>query len=152
MQIIDDAYPVLREVLLDLREMQSIELLRIHAIRPGGQAEIEKLAGHAQSRRIHEAVLDADAASLAMAAAPVDGMSRVLARVSGLTLDVSPFLYAADDDTGHRTMVFQFKCKKADDWHMECAADSTTRISSAAQHDALLLPMDGLIRPSGEVA
>lgn len=149
MKIIDEAYPVMREILLDLRDMQSVELLRVQAIQPGGQAEVEKLAGHAQSRRIHEVVLDADAAALAMAAAPVDGMSRVLARVSGLALDLSPFLYADDDDTGHRTRVFHFKCKRADDWQMECVADSTTKTSPAAQHETLLAPFDNLLGRSG---
>lgn len=148
-KIIDEAYPVVREVLLDLRDMQIVELLRIHAMHPGSQAEVERLTGHAQSRRIHELALDADAASLAMSAASVDGMSRVLARVCGITLDLSPFLYAADDDTGHRTRIFQFKCRKADGWHMECVADSTIRTSSAAQHDALLASFENLLGHNG---
>ena len=151
-KIIDEAYPVVREVLLDLRDMQYIELLRVHTIQPGGQAEVEKLMGHAQSRRIDELSLDADAASLAISAATVDGMSRVLARVSGLTLDLSPFLYAADDDTGHRTRVFHFKCKKGNDWLMECVADSTTKISAAPQHEGLLVRFEPLIGQSGEGA
>lgn len=145
-KIIDDAYPVVREILLDLRDLQTIELLRIHAIQPGSQAEVETLTGHAQSRRIHERVLDAEAASLAMSATPVDGMSRVLAHISGLTFDLSPFLYAADDDTGHRTRVFHFKCKKAGEWQMECVADSTAKASSAAQHEGLLVRFADLLQ------
>lgn len=151
-EIIDEAYPVVREVLLDLRDMQSIELLRIHAIQPGGQAEVEKLTGHAQSRRIHELALDPDAARLAMSATSVDGMSRVLAHVGGFTWDLSPFLYTADDDTGHRTRVFHFKSKKANGWHMECVADSTSRISPAPQHEALLIQFENLLAQSGEGA
>jgi hypothetical protein len=149
-KIIDESYPVVREVLLDLRDMQSVELLRIHSLRPGSQAEVERLTGHAQSRRFYELALDADAASLAMSATSVDGMSRVLARVSGLMLDLSPFLYAADDDTGHRTRVFQFKCKRADGWHLECVADSTIKTSSAAQHDVLLAPFEHLLVHNGD--
>lgn len=151
-RIIDEAYPVVRDVLLDLRDMQSVELLRIHFLRPGSQADVERLTGHAQSRRIYELALEADAASLAMSASSVDGMSRVLARVSGLMLDLSPFLYAADDDTGHRTRVFQFKCKKADDWQMECVADSTIKTSPATQHDALLAPFENLLGHNGDDA
>lgn len=151
-KIIDEAYPVMREILLDLRDMQSIELLRVHSIQPGSQGEVEKLMGHAQSRRIHELTLDANAASLAMSAATVDGMSRVLARLNGLTLDLSPFLYAADDDTGHRTRVFHFKCKKGNNWQMECVADSTTKTSAAAQHEDLLVRFESLLRRSGERA
>lgn len=147
-EIIDVAYPVMREVLLDLREMRSVELLRIQALRPGDQAEVEELMGHAQSRRIRDEVLNAEAAVLAMSAAPVDGMSRVLARVGGLSLDLSPFLYADDDVTGHRTRVFHYKCKKDDEWQMECVADSTTKASPAAPHEALLVPLEQLLRRS----
>jgi hypothetical protein len=148
--IIDDAYPVVRELLLDLRGMQNVELLRIHAIKQGGQAEIERLAGHAQSRRIQVLTLDHDAALLAMSATTVDCMFSVLARVNGSTLDLSPFLYTADDDTGHRTRVFHFKCKKGNDWHMECVADSTTKASSDPQHEALLVRFEDLLGQSGE--
>jgi hypothetical protein len=143
--IIDEAYPVVRELLLDLRDIQGVELLRIRAILPGGQAEVERLTGHAQSRRIYELDLDAEAASLAMSAASVDGLSRVLARVDGMTLDLSPFLYAVDDDTGHRTKVFDFKCKKGDAWHLECVADATSKTSPAPLHEALLVRFDPLI-------
>lgn len=148
-KIIEDAYPVLRELLLDLREIQRIELVRIHAIMAGGKAEVERLTGHAQSRRIRTLTLDPEAASLAMSATSVDGMSRVLARASGLTLDLSPFVYAADDETGHRTRVYHFKCKMNDDWQMECVADSTTRSSPAAQHEALLARFENLLGQSG---
>jgi hypothetical protein len=149
-EIIDEAYPVVREILLDLRDIQSVELLRIHAIHPGGQAEVERLTGHAQSRRIYELALDADTASLAMSAAAVDGMSRVLARVNGLNLDLSPFLYTVDDDTGHRTRVLDFKCKKGDGWHLECVADATTKISSAHLNEALLVRYENLFSQNGE--
>lgn len=151
-KIIDEAYPVMREILLDLRDMQNIELLRVHSIQPGSKGEVEKLMGHAQSRRIHDLALDANAALLALSAATVDGMSRVLARLNGLTLDLSPFLYAADDDTGHRTRVFHFKYKKGNVWQMECVADSTTKTSAAPQHEDLLSRFEGLLRQSGEGA
>lgn len=144
-QIIEDAYPVVREALLDLRDLQSVELLRIHALQPGSQAEVERLTGHAQSRRIHYLALDADMASLAMSATSVDGMSRVLARLNGAALDLSPFLYAMDDDTGHRTQVLHFKCKKDNDWHMECVADSTTKKSVAMNHEELLSRFENIL-------
>lgn len=144
-KIVDEAYPVMREVLLDLQDMQSVELLRIRAVQPGGRAEVEQLTGHAQSRRISEEVLNPEALALATSAAPVDGMSRVLARVAGLNLDLSPFLYAEDDDTGHRTKVFHYKRKRAGEWQMECVADSTTKSSPAAQHEALLVPFEKLL-------
>ena len=151
-KIIDEAYPVLREALLDLRDMRGVELFRIDKIQPGGRVDVEKLRGHAQSRSIDHLGPDAEAAALAISAATVDGMSRVLARVDGLILDLSPFLYADDDETGHRTRVFHYKCKKAGEWHMECVADSTTKTSPAAQHEALLVPFEQLLGRSGKGA
>ena len=151
-EIIEEAHPVFREVLLDLRDMQSIELIRIHSIQAGGKAEVERLNGHAQSRRIGELSLDDDAATLVMSATSVDGMDRVFARVGGLTLDLSPFLYAADDETGHRTSVWSFRYKKNDKWHMECVADSTTKTSPAAPHEALLVRFESLLGRVGEGA
>lgn len=144
-EIIEEAYPVFREVLLDLRDMRSIELVRLRSIQAGGKAEVERLNGHAQSRRISEVTLDSAAGLVALSANQVDGMARVLARVSGLTLDLSPFFYASDDDTGHRTRVLDFKCKKANEWHLECVADSTTRASPAALHEALLVRIENLL-------
>ena len=148
--IIAEAYPVFREVLLDLRDLQSLELIRLQKIKPGGIAEVERLNGHAQSRRISEISLDECASSVAMSAKAVDGMDRVLARMSGLTLDLSPFLYVADDDTGHRTRVLDFKYKKAEEWHLQCVADSTTKTSPAALHEALLVRVDRLLENPGE--
>ena len=110
--IIEEAYPLLREILLDLRDMQNIDLIRIHSIQAGGKADIERLNGHAQSRRISELALDTDTAALVMSATSVDEMDRVFARVGELTLDLSPFLYAADNDAGHRTSVWGFRFKK----------------------------------------
>ena len=149
-KIIDEAYSVMLDVLVDLQDMQSVELLRIRAIRPGRQVEVEILTGHAQSRSVQVVELDVEAAELAVSAEPVGGMSRVLAHVSGLFLDLSPFLYADDDDTGHRTRVFHYKCKKADEWQMECVTDSTTKASPAAQHEVLLEPFKKCLDQCGE--
>lgn len=143
--IIEEAYPLLREVLLDLRDMQSLDLMRVHSIQAGGKAEIERLNGHAQSRRISELALDSDAAALIMSAKSVDGMDRVFARLGTLTLDLSPFLYAADNETGHRTSVWGFKFKKDYEWHMECTADSITRTSPAEPHEDRLVHFDKLL-------
>lgn len=144
-ELVEEAYPVFLDVLLNLGDMQSVELVRLQKFRAGGHAEVERLIGHAQSRRIDERVLDEEAASVAMSAASVDGMDRVLACVGLLTLDLSPFLYAADDETGHRTRVLGFKCKKAREWHFECGADSTITISPEAPHEALLTRVEKLL-------
>ena len=150
--IIKEAYPVFREVLLDLRDLQRIDLIRIHKVQTGGTAEVERLKGHAQSRRISELALDADAALLVMSGPSANGMERVFARFGGLTLDLSPFFYAADNDTGHRTRVWGFKSRRKDEWHMECVADSTTKVSPAVPHDAGFVRFESLLGCIGEGA
>ncbi|MDP9192556.1 MAG: hypothetical protein M3P06_12725 [Acidobacteriota bacterium] len=147
--IIDDAYPVLRDLLLDLRDLQSVELIRVRTLLPGNRAEIERLIGHAQSRRFRELEFDQQAASVAMSAGSVDGLDRVLARIDDLMLDLSPFVYAGDDDTGHRTRVFEFKSKSADVWSLECVADSTTRSSPSTPHENLLGRFQSLFEDVG---
>lgn len=148
--IVGEVYPVFREVLLDLREVQKVDLVRLQKIQPGGIAEIEQLTGHAQSRRIREIKLDDSASSVAMSATPVHGMDRILARFGEKTLDLSPFLYAIDDDTGHRTRVLDFKRKEADEWHLECVADSTIKTSPAARHEVLLARLEMLLGQPGQ--
>ena len=150
--IIEETYPLLLEVLLDLRDMQNIDLLRIHSIQAGGQADVERLNGHAQSRRFSELTLDADTAALVMSAKAVEGMDRVFAHVGELTLDLSPFLYAADNDTGHRTNVWGFRFKKDNRWHMECVADSITNTSRSKPHEDQLMRFESLLGRSGEGA
>ena len=72
--------------------------------------------------------------------------------MGGLTLDLSPFLYAADNDTGHRTSVWGFKFKKDEKWHMECVADSTTKTSPSEPHEDGLVRFESLLGRVGEGA
>jgi len=147
--IIDDAYPVVRDLLLDLRDLSNVQLMRVRSLLPGNKAEIERLSGHAQSRRVSELELDQQAAAVAITAGPVEGLDRVLARIDGLMLDLSPFVYVADDETGHRTRVFEFKSKNAGEWTLECVADSTTRSSPCASHENLLARFQSLLGDIG---
>ena len=151
-EIIEEVYPLLREILLDLRDMKDIDLIRIHNIQAGGKADIERLNGHAQSLRITELALDPDAAVLVTSATSVDEMDRVFARMGESTLDLSPFLYAADNDTGHRTSVWGFRFKKDNEWHMECVADSTTKTSPSGPHEDRLVRFESLLERVGEGA
>lgn len=148
-EVIEEAYPLLREIFLDLRDMKNTDLIRIHSIQAGGKADVERLNGHAQSRRISELDLDANAAMLFMSATSADGMDRVFARLGELTLDLSPFLYAADNDTGHLTSVWGFKFKRDNEWHMECVADSTTRTSPSEPHEDRLMCFESLLERVG---
>lgn len=152
-EIIDDAYPVVQEVLLDLREIRDIELIRVKRIFPGTSSlrvEAEKLMGHAQSQRIREFDLAPSAATTIISAGPVDGIDRVFARMPSITLDLSPFFYATDDDTGHRTRILVFRGYRNAKWCLACVGDSTSRIMPARAHQELLRRFDSLIGSAGE--
>jgi len=151
-KLIDEAHPVVVDLLLDLRGFQDVELMRVCAVRPGSRAEVEKLVGHAQSRRIRELALDQGALNVVAAAEPVDGLDRVLVQIDGVMLDLSPFVYASDDETGHRTRIFQFKSKNADSWGLECVADATTKSSPCAAHEAQLARFEARFLGAGDGA
>lgn len=151
-KLIDEVYPVVIDLFLDLRGLQDVELMRVCSVRPGNKAEVEKLIGHAQSRRIRELELDQKALILVAAAGPVEGLHRVLARIGGAMLDLSPFVYTADDETGHRTRIFQFKSKSADFWGLECVADATIKSSPCASHEGLLARFQARLLDDGENA
>ena len=44
-----------------------------------------------------------------------------------------------------------FKSRRADEWHMECVADSTTMTSPAVPHEARLEVFESLLGGLGEV-
>src|ERR1022692_3252910 len=55
--------PLLRESLVDLLDLASVQLVRLSRVAPGSppNAEVESLNGHAWSRRVLDLALDADA-------------------------------------------------------------------------------------------
>ena len=124
--ITEEALPVLLEILLDLRDLEKVELLRIGTIKPGKppEAEIELLVGHAQSRRVKVIPMEGEIAARALVASRVAGRDRILARVGSRTLDLSPFMYAEDDESGHRTRITIFKQRATGKWWMEYMGDS----------------------------
>jgi hypothetical protein len=154
-EIIDDAYPIVQELLLDLRDMRDIELFRVKRIvpgKPGLKVEVERLIGHAQSQRIREVDLASSAVPTIMSAGLIDGMDRVLARTPLVTLGLSPFFYATDDDTGHRTRILGFRRYRNGEWCLECVGDSTFKSLPAGPHEELLRRFDSLIGKAGEGA
>lgn len=148
--IIDEARPVLSEILLDLRGLDKVELIRICKIIPGSppKAEIELLIGHAQSRRIRVISMEGEIAVRALAAAQVAGRDRVLARVGSRTLDLSPFVYAEDDEAGHRTRIAVFKCRTGGKWCMEYLSDSVVIEDVESPHVNLLTSLETLLANS----
>ena len=136
--IIDEAHPLLREVLVDLSALGDVELLRLRQIKPGSPsiAEVERMNGHAQSRRIRQLPLEPAFSPIALASAPIDGLDRVLAKIGPKLIDLSPFFYALNDSTGHRTRVAYFKSKKDGNWNMEVVGESEPVDRQEAPHEA----------------
>lgn len=149
-KLIDEVYPTVVDLLLDLRGLEEVEFMRVCSIRPGNKADVEKLTGHAQSRRIGKLALDQNTGGVVAAAERVEGFDRVLVRLGDVLLDLSPFIYAADDETGHRTRVFQFKSKSAESWSLECVADATTQTSPCASHEAQLARFEDRLLNTGD--
>ncbi|WP_013630700.1 hypothetical protein [Rubinisphaera brasiliensis] len=139
-EIIENAYPVFREILLDLTELEQVELLRIRNIRPGSplKAEAERLQGHAKSRRVKELELSDSVSSIALSASPVGKYDRVLATLGNAIVDLSPFFYAFDDATGRRTEVCFFKFHKNRQWNMEIVGESLSEESPDVAHEDLM--------------
>jgi hypothetical protein len=136
--IIDEAHPLLRELLVDLSELAKVELFRLRQIKPGSPpiAEVERLMGHAQSRRLRQLDLDPASGPVALAAAPIEGLDRVLARLGPKVIDLCPYFYALNDSTGQRTRVAFFKFKKDSKWTMEVVAESELLERDQALHEA----------------
>ena len=149
-KLIDEIYPAVVDLLLDLRGLEEVEFVRVCSVRPGNKADVEKLTGHAQSQRIGELALDQRTGMVVAAAERVEGFDRVLVRLGNALLDLSPFVYAADDETGHRTRVFQFKSKSAECWSLECVADATTQSSPCALHEAQLVRFEARLLNTGD--
>lgn len=139
--LIEEAYPSLRDLLLDLRNLEEMSLFRVRSVKTGGQqpvAEIERLFGHSQSQRIAELPLEPSIAPIVLAAAKVGDLDRVLARIGNAMIDLSPFVYAVDDQTGHHTRILEFKQRRDSKWHLECVGDSSTHSYDEAPHNARL--------------
>jgi len=136
--LIEEAYPLFREVLVDLSELGEIELFRLRQIKPGTPpvAEVELLTGHAQSKRVRPLSLEGATGAIALGAAPVDGIDRVLAKLGPKIIDLSPYFYAFDDSTGHRTRVAFFKSKKDGKWNLEVVGESVAVIRDEGPHEA----------------
>jgi hypothetical protein len=149
--ITEEAFPVLLEILLDLRDLEKVELLRIGHIEPGTppEAEIEVLLGHAQSRRVEMISMEGEAETRALAASRVAGRDRVLARIGSRTVDLCPFIYAEDDESGHRTRITVFKQRSAGKWYMEYMGDSVLVNDPEDPHINMLSNFEVLVNDGG---
>lgn len=140
-KIIEEAYPSVLELLLDLRDLQDVTLFRVKSVKPTGAeptVEIERLFGHSQSQRIADLPLDPTTSPIVLGASKVGELDRVLARIDQAVVDLSPFVYAVEDDSGHHTRLLEFKARKDSKWYLECVGDSSTHSFDEAPHEALL--------------
>lgn len=140
-KIVGDAYPDVREVLLDLRSLQDLKLFRVRKIQPSSPhpiAEIELLHGNSLNQRISDLDLERESSEVLMSASKVGNLDRVVAQVGRKIVDISPFVYATDDSTGHRTRLLEFKRQHNFKWHLECVGESITEEFEEEPHVALL--------------
>jgi hypothetical protein len=146
LQLIEEAYPTVRDLFLDLRDLQEVSLFRVKSMNPTGPiAEIERLFGHSQNQRIADLPLDTETSAIVLGAGKVGGLDRVLARVGTRVIDLSPFIYAADDDSGHRTRLLEFKSRRDEKWHLECVSDSSMHAYDVSEHEQLLSKFSRLL-------
>lgn len=153
--LITEAYPSVLELLLDLRDLQDVLLFRVRSVTPTApepMAEVERFFGHSQSQRITELPLSTSNLPIVLGASRVGNLDRVLARVGPTVIDLSPFVYAVDDKTGHHTRLLEFKMKKESKWHLECVGDSITDPIDSAPHEVLLSRYHGLLAADPEKA
>lgn len=152
-KLIEEAYPSVRELLLDLRGLQDVSLFRVKSVKPTAAspcAEVERLFGHSQSQRIVDLPIDQTIAPILLNASRVGELDRVLAQIGQAVIDLSPFVYAVDDDSGHRTRVLEFKMRRDSKWYLECVGDSRTDSFDTAPHDALLCRFHCLLPATSE--
>lgn len=134
--LIDETAPILRDSLVDLLDLASVQLVRLSRVIPGAPptAEVESLNGHASSRRIRDLALDTDSGPLVMQAGQIDVYDRVLAKLGDRVVDLSPYFYACDDASGHHTRIAFFKKQGDGKCHLEVVGESVALASDATLH------------------
>jgi hypothetical protein len=151
--LIEEVYPSVRELLLDLRDLQDVSLFRVKSVKPSDSdpvAEVERFFGNSQSQRIADLPLDACTTPVVLGASKVGHLDRVLARIGQTVIDLSPFVYAVDDHSGHHTRLLEFKSRKHSKWHLECVGDSSTHPFDEAPHQALLCRYHCLLKTGSD--
>lgn len=135
-KLIDESSPILHEVLVDLLFLADVQFLRLVKIVPGAppSAEVDFLNGHSTARRIRDLPLDPAWQQVVLHCVKVGDYDRVLARLGDRCLDMSPYFYACDDDSGHHTRVLAFKKRHATACELEVVGEATVLTSDAPLH------------------
>jgi hypothetical protein len=135
-RLVQESRPILHEVLVDCLFLADTQLVRLIKVTPGSppSAEVDSLNGNSTARRIRDLDLDSDTQRVVMRSGKVGTYDRVLAIVASRCLDLSPFFYACDDESGHHTRIAFFK-KRSGGWcHLEVVGQSLELSSEAELH------------------
>lgn len=150
--LIDETAPILHESLVDVLELANVRVMRLSRFVPGAppSAEVEILKGHSTSRRIDDLPLEPADALLAMQAGRVDVYDRVLAKIGGRMLDLSPYFYAFDDNSGHHTWLAFFKKRNGGQCHLEVVGEAIALASDEAYHADLFARCESALLASNQ--
>jgi hypothetical protein len=129
---------MLHEVLVDCLFLADTQLVRLVKVTPGSpaSAEVDSLNGNSTARHIRDLDLDSETERVVMRSGRIGTYDRVLAIVRSRCLDLSPFFYACDDDSGHHTRVVFFKKRSEGHCHLEVVGESLELRSEAELHVA----------------
>jgi hypothetical protein len=135
-QWVEQTRPILHEVLVDCLFLAETQLVRLIKVTPGSppSAEVDSLNGNSTARRIRDWDLDPDTQRVVLRSGRIGPYDRVLARVRSRCLDLSPFFYACDDDSGHHTRIAFFKKWSGSQCHLEVVGESVELQSGAELH------------------
>jgi hypothetical protein len=137
-RLVEESRPILHEVLVDCLFLAETQLVRLIKVTPGSppSAEVDLLNGHSTARRVRDLDLDSDTQRVVMRSGRIGTYDRVLAIVRSRCLDLSPFFYACDDDSGHHTRIAFFKQRSGDRCHLEVVGEALELRSEAELHVA----------------
>lgn len=135
-RLVEESRPILHQVLVDCLFLAETQLVRLIKVSPGSppSAEVDSLNGNSTARRVRDLHLDPDSQKVVMQSGKVGTFDRVLAKVRSRCLDLSPYFYACDDDSGHHTRIVFFKKRSADQCHLEVVGESLELTSEASLH------------------
>ena len=135
-RLIDESRPILRDVLVDCLFLAETQLVRLIKVAPGSppSAEVDSLNGNSTARRIRDWDLDPATQTVVMRSGKSGPYDRVLAKVGSRCLDLSPFFYACDDESGHHTRLAFFKKRSGGLCHLEVVGESVELTSEVDLH------------------
>ncbi len=110
-KIIEDSEQDLLDVLLDLGELASLEVFRVHQIATAhpNTLVVEPLCGITMARQVRNEAVTPDVVAKCAAISFAGEFDPVLFARNGKAFFASPYLYCGNDASGHHTRVLMFK-------------------------------------------